>query len=179
MTSFLRMGVAGISVILLQACSHDMSDLERYVAEVKGRTSTAIDPMPQMKPYEAFTYVPGDRRDPFIQVDVEAKEAAAAAGAGGASTPGLRPDLNRNKEPLEEFPIDALRMVGTITTPAGVFALIRAPDNVVHRVTLKDHMGQSYGEIVAITETEVSLLEIVPDGFGGWTQRQASIALAQ
>ncbi|HEX4895985.1 MAG TPA: pilus assembly protein PilP [Solimonas sp.] len=174
MKPYFRMAALLASALFLQGCSDDMSDLERYVAEVKGRKSNSIDPIPQMKPYEAFTYVAGERRDPFIQVDIETKEAAAAAGA-----PGPRPDLNRNKEPLEEFPIDALRMVGTIVTPKGVFALIKAPDNVVHRVTLKDHMGQSFGEIVAITDSEVSLIELVPDGFGGWTQRQASIALAQ
>ena len=154
---------------LLSGCGSDMSDLESYVAEVKARQSTSIEPIPQMKQYEAFAYEAADRRDPFAKPNVQQN----------SSAPGPRPDLNRNKEPLEEFPLDALRMVGTISTPSGVFALIKAPDNVVHRVTTKNHMGQNYGEIVGISESEVSLMELVPDGFGGWVQRPASLALAQ
>ena len=70
-------------------------------------------------------------------------------------------------------------MMGTISTTRGVFALIKAPDNVIHRVTLKNYMGQNYGQIVSITPTEVSLQELVEDGFGGWTQRTASVALTE
>jgi type IV pilus assembly protein PilP len=157
-----------VLALLLSACGDDMSDLEAYVAEVKARESSAIEPIPQMKQYEAFTYEAGERRDPFT------KSGQPLA----ASVVGPRPDLNRNKEPLEEFPLDALRMVGTITLPGGVFALVRAPDNVVHRVTIKNHMGQNYGQIVGVSESEISLLELVPDGFGGWVQRPASLALA-
>ncbi|MGV2481579.1 UNVERIFIED_CONTAM: pilus assembly protein PilP, partial [Salmonella enterica subsp. enterica serovar Weltevreden] len=85
------------------------------------------------------------------------------------------PDLSRNKEPLEEFPIDALRMVGTIDTKGVTYALVKAPDGVVHRVTRNDHLGQNYGRIVGISESEVSLVELVPDGFGGWLERAATI----
>lgn len=158
-----------LAALLLTGCGGDMSDLEAYVAEVKARQSTAIEPIPQMKQYEAFTYAPEGRRDPFTKSGQP--QAAAAAGP--------KPDLNRNKEPLEEFPLDALRMVGTIRLPVGVFALVKAPDNVVHRVTTKNHMGQNYGQIVGITESEISLMELIPDGFGGWVQRPASLALAQ
>lgn len=153
---------------LLSACGSDMSDLEAYVAEVKSRTSTAIEPIPQLKQYVAFAFDPGGRRDPFTQVQQVS-----------ANVAGPRPDLNRNREPLEEYTLDALRMVGTIDTPAGAFALVKDPDNVVHRVTIKNYMGQNYGEIVGISETEVSLMELVPDGFGSWVQRPASLALAQ
>ncbi|MEC9364294.1 MAG: pilus assembly protein PilP [Pseudomonadota bacterium] len=158
------------AALLLGACSNDMSDLQRNVAAIKARTSTKIPPIPQPKQFEPFTYVPGDRRDPFVEVLTPSR---------GVNTAGPRPDLNRNREPLEEFPLDALRMMGTVTTPQGMFALIRAPDNVIHRVTLKNYMGQNYGQIVSITPTEVSLQELVEDGFGGWTQRTASVALTE
>ncbi|WP_370153103.1 MULTISPECIES: pilus assembly protein PilP [Pseudomonadota] len=158
------------AAMLLGACSDDMSDLQRDVAAIKARTSTKIPPIPQPKQFDPFTYVPGDRRDPFVEV---------LAPNRAASIAGPRPDLNRNREPLEEFPLDALRMMGTISTTRGVFALIKAPDNVIHRVTLKNYMGQNYGQIVAITPTEVSLQELVEDGFGGWTQRTASVALTE
>lgn len=164
------------AALLLSACGQDMSDLERYAMEVKSRTSRNIEPIPQPKPYEPFVYEPRDRRDPFLPLLQSRDEALVAAGAAGG---GLKPDLNRPKEPLEEFPLDALRMVGTITMQKRAFALIKAPDSVVHRVSVGDHLGQNYGKITGISETEVVLMEVIPDGFGGWMQRPATVALVQ
>lgn len=161
-----------LSVFGLSACSSGMEDLETKVSEVKARKSTAIEPIPQQKQFEAFVYDPAGRRDPFTPVEPERNDR-------GFDNSGLKPDLNRNKEPLEEFPLDALRMVGTITTQGRLYAMVRAPDGVIHRVAVKDHMGQNYGEILSINEAEVGLTEIIADGFGGWMQRPASLALAQ
>lgn len=168
-----RLWLAGAA--LLVGCSQDMSDLENYALEVKGRTSKNIEPIPQPKPYEPFTYEAKDRRDPFLPM-LQSREAQLAA-SGGAG--GLRPDTERPKEPLEEFPLDSLRMVGTITMQQRAFALIKAPDSVVHRVSVGDHLGQNYGKITGISETEVVLMEIIPDGLGGYIQRPASVALTQ
>jgi len=170
----LRVGVCGLA-LLAAGCAQDMSDLEEYALEVKSRTSKNIEPIPQPKPYEPFTYEPGERRDPFLPV-LQSRETAAAIGGGAGA---IRPDVNRPKEPLEEFPLDALRMVGTITMQQRAFALIRAPDAVVHRVSVGDHLGQNYGKITGISETEVVLMEIIPDGLGGYIQRPASVALTQ
>lgn len=163
------------AALLASGCSQDMSDLEDYARDIKSRTSKNIEPIPQPKPYEPFTYEPGERRDPFLPV-LQSREAALAT-AGGAG--GIRPDVDRPKEPLEEFPLDALRMVGTITMQQRAYALIRAPDAVVHRVSVGDHLGQNYGKITGISETEVVLMEIIPDGLGGYIQRPASVALTQ
>ncbi|MFT4045101.1 MAG: pilus assembly protein PilP [Solimonas sp.] len=160
---------AAVSTGVLAGCGSGEADLDRYIAEVKARRSKDIEPIPQVKPYQPFEYVAGGRRDPFVFVEHDQ-----------VSNPNApHPDLHRNKEPLEEFPLDALRMVGTISTPKGSYALIKAPDAVVHRVSIRNHLGQNYGEIVAITESEISLRELVPDGFGGWAQRTASLALSQ
>lgn len=158
--------------LALSACGGGMADLERYVAEVKARKSTKIEPIPQIKRYEAFAYIPGERPDPFMPPLPE-----SARNFGG--DPSLRPDLNRNKEPLEEFPLDALQMIGTIEMSSRMYALVKAPDGVIHRVTRGNHMGQNYGEIVAIQESGITLREIVPDGFGSWMQRPASLALSE
>lgn len=160
--------IAAASVV---ACGGGQDDLEAYVAEVKGRTTRQIEPIPQIKPYEPYTYVVTDRRNPFVKTDPPRDPNAPGS--------NVRPDPNRNPEPLEEFPIDSLRMLGTINKERAVFALVRAPDGVVHRVTMGNHMGQNYGKIVAISDTSVDLVEIIPDGFGGFMERQANLALSQ
>jgi len=156
---------------LLSACSDRMSDLEQYVAEVKNRKTNNIPPIPQIRQYEAFTYIGGDRRDPFVRAE-PARDANAPASA-------LQPDLTRNREPLEEFPLDGLRMLGTINKGKAVYAMVKAPDNVVHRVTFGNHMGQNYGKIVKITDTQIDLVEIIPDGFGSFMERPANLALTE
>jgi len=155
----------------LSSCSSEQSDLEQWVNEVKSRKSNKIEPIPQIRQYEAFAYDPADRRDPFAPVEPQKQ--------GSSSADGPKPDLDRNREPLEEFPLDALAMVGTIQKGAAEYALIRAPDGVVHRVVVGNHLGQNYGQIQRISEFEVTISEIVPDGFGGWVQRPASLALTE
>lgn len=157
---------------LLAGCSRDMSDLQGYVAEVKARKSNQIDPIPQMKQYEAFAYVGQDRRDPFVTAPNQRER-------GGPGDAALRPDVNRNKEPLEEFPLDALRLVGIVTFGTKTYAMVKAPDSVIHRVSVGDHMGQNYGRINKVAEAEVTLTEIIPDGFGGFIERAAALAATE
>lgn len=159
-------------VLLLGGCGRGMEDLEQWVAEVKSRTSTTIAPIPQIKPYEAYSYEVAGRRDPFVPV--QPQQPTNVAGGNGP-----HPDFKRNKEVLEEYPLDALRMQGTIRTPQAVFALVKAPDGVIHRVGIGSHMGQNFGDIKTITDTEITLSELVADGFGGWLQRAAVLALTE
>ncbi|MDB5972014.1 MAG: hypothetical protein JWQ90_4464 [Hydrocarboniphaga sp.] len=161
-----------VLVLLLAGCGRGMDELEQWVADVKARKSTTIAPIPQIQPYEAFAYDVANRRDPFVPVEPQ-RPANAAVGAGP------HPDFRRNKEALEEYPLDALRMQGTIRTPHAVYALVKAPDGVIHRVAAGSHMGQNFGEINAITDTEITLSELVADGFGGWLQRAAVLALSE
>lgn len=165
-----------VSSLALGACVRSMGDLEAYVAEVKARKQVRIDPIPQIKAYKAVSYVAADRRDPFVP-SVSDRERQLAGGATGVSVP--RPDANRNREPLEEFPIDSLRMTGTIQYQGRMYALVKAPDGVIHRVTSGDHLGQNYGKVTAVTPSEVDLTEVIPDGFGGWTERPALLALEE
>jgi type IV pilus assembly protein PilP len=163
-----RGGTLLVVFSLLSGCGSDMGELEAYIAEVKSRKSVAIEPIPQIKQFDAFVYLPNDRRDPFVKLEPRNDRVAES---------GLRPDMRRAREPLEEFPVDALRMLGMVTAQQHRYALIKAPDGVVHRVALGDHLGQNYGEVIRITESEVGLKEIVPDGFGGWVERPAKLAL--
>lgn len=154
--------------LALAGCGPDMADLRQYVDEVKARKTTQIEPIPQMKQYEAFAYQEGGRRDPFAPTVPERDRSNT-----------LAPDTNRNKEPLEEFPIDSLRMVGTVNYLGRQYAMVKAPDNVIHRVAVGDHLGQNYGKITGITDANVTLTEIIPDGFGGFIERPATLAIAE
>jgi type IV pilus assembly protein PilP len=151
----------------MAGCGGDSDDLRQYIEEIKARKTKDIEPIPQIKPHESFLYVEAGRRDPFANVPKQ----KPVSGELGALI-----DPRRNREPLEEFPLDALRLVGTLSIRGQQFALIRDPTGVVHRVTLGNYLGQNYGKITSIAETEVNLREIVPDGFGGYLERQAVIA---
>lgn len=169
MRSLLLLGLAAS----LAGCSEDMSDLRTYAAEIKARKSDDIEPIPRMRTYEPFAYRPADRREPFVPFAADTDQEQRR------SNSGISPDFNRNREPLEEFPLDALRMAGSLKVAGTNYALVSAPDGVVHRVTVGNHMGKNFGEIVAIDKTGIRLVEIVPDGLGGYMKRDASIALEQ
>ncbi len=163
-------GCVTVSLLSLAACSGDSGDLQRYVDEVRARKTTAIEPIPQMKAYTAYAYAVENRRDPFINSPPD-------RGHGAGDT--VRPDLKRNKEALEEFPLDALHLVGLIKFDKKLYAMVKAPDAVIHRVTIGDHLGQNYGRIDKVTESEVTLSEIIADGFGGFIERPATLAAAE
>lgn len=157
-------------------CSQDMTDLNEYIREIKSQKSDYVDPIPQIQPYKPFDYAVTDRRDPFVDYDVTGDDSDFVPETEGS---GLRPDISRNREPLEEFPLDSLRMIGTLNMRDEVFALVKAPDQLIHRVKTGNHLGQNYGEIIAITDSEIELLEIVSDGFGGYMQRPATVGLSE
>lgn len=143
----------------------DAPNLEKWVADVQARPAPALDPLPVMQQFETFEYAAQTLRDPF-------SDAWSNADSGG-----LRPDPNRRKETLEQYPLDSLDMVGTIGKGAGLIALVMAPDKVTYRVRPGAYLGQSDGRITGVHEDRIELVELVPDGAGGWLERPASIAL--
>lgn len=159
--------------LLLSGCGRDMRDLEQWLEEMKQRPAAPIAPLPQIQPYETFTYTAHDLRSPFTP-DVSARR-QAIVGDGE----GIQPDASRHREYLEEFPLDTLRMVGTLTMNDEAYGLIRTTDGVVHRVKVGDYLGQNHGRITAIADTSIGLVEIIPDGMGGWTERRAAVALSE
>lgn len=151
----------------------DMSDLKAYVEKIKARKSANIEPIPDIRPYEPYTYRPAERRDPFTPT----LPTSEREGDGAAAD--IRPDKDRPRETLEQYPLDSLRMKGTLSAGGTLYALVQDPEGVVHRVTLGNHMGQNYGEVTAITPSEIQLIEIVPNGLGGYMKRSADIALSE
>lgn len=160
----------GLAIVLLNTgCTQGTDDLQQFVAEVKQRPARPIEPMPEIKIYEPFTYTAFDLRDPFT----------APQAAQDEKGNGLRPDTERRKEPLELYPLDGLSMVGVIEKNKRTLALIRSSDGAIHQVAVGNYAGQNYGRITSIQEDRVDLTEIIPDGAGGWIERPASIAMRE
>ena len=156
----------------LAGCGGDMDDLDRYVNEVKARPGGRIEPLPEITPYEIFTYV-ADRenfRSPFVPDSPQS--------ALGVSGNNMRPDPDRSREFLEQFPLDTLRMVGTLALGEQNFGLIQSSDGLIHRVMPGNYMGQNDGRITQVDESEIQLVEIISDGIGGYLERDAAVGLS-
>lgn len=160
-------------VLMLAACGRgitstpgDAPNLEDWVATKKAQPAPPLDPLPVMKQFEVFEYAAQGLRDPF-------SNAFTSDTSGG----GPRPDSNRRKQTLEQFPLDSLDMVGTLGRGSGLVALVMAPDKVTYRVQPGAYLGQSDGRVTAVFEDRIELVELVPDGAGGWLERPATVAL--
>ncbi|GMV29673.1 MAG: hypothetical protein AMXMBFR59_17980 [Rhodanobacteraceae bacterium] len=169
--------VPTLILLTLAGCTAGRRDLEDWVAAEKAKKGAPIDPLPVVKTFETFEYKSQDAagvelRDPFSPSLEERREEQLAEGGNGP-----RPDQNRTPELLEKYPLDGLSMVGTLGIGDAIEGLVKDPDGVVHRVHKDNYLGQNYGRITAIAEDRIELVELVPNGAGGWMERQASIAL--
>lgn len=162
-------------LLMLGACDNsNLPELKGYIDKIYDRPPGPIDPLPAFEPIETFAYRPDDRRSPF-----EDSQALEELVEEERPTSDLAPDPTRPKQELERFPLDSLRMVGTLDQNDELWALIRSNDGILHRVTVNDYMGKDHGRITRISEDEVQLTEIVQDTMGEWMQREASIAIQQ
>lgn len=157
----------------LAGCNSDMADLESFVAETRLKHQGRVDPLPDFAQYESFTYAELDLRDPFRpQTELSATTATMSVG-------GPRPSDNRRRETLEAYPLDALKMVGILKQRASSWALVQDPDGTIHRVQPGNYAGQNHGKIVQVSENQINLVELIPDGISGWIQREAQLALGE
>ncbi len=159
-----------VALIVLGGCSSEIDDLKQFVRDSDKGLPRKIDPLPAVKPFEPFAYEGFDLPDPFKP----RKLTAPKEGAGG----GLAPDLNRRKEPLESFPLEQLKMVGTLSQGKDTYALVRA-DKTLYRVKKGNYMGQNFGLITDVNEGEIKLKEIVQDSAGDWAERQSVLPLLE
>ncbi|MEM7251535.1 MAG: pilus assembly protein PilP [Pseudomonadota bacterium] len=153
-----------------------MSDLESYVQSVLARKGGDIDPLPAVKPYEVYTYNSTGGKDPFEPFFKPGPEAPVET---AVTDSGVRPDPNRNREELEQYPLDALRMVGTLERDEATWAIVLDTEGAIHRVQVGNYLGENHGKIVAVLEDRIELLEIARSLSGGWEQREASLALVE
>jgi len=163
------------AVLLLAACSGDehqdlKEELKTLTKDLRGR----IDPLPVVKPYEPVPYKALELPDPFGSAKIELAIAAAAKSKGGANAPNTA----RPKEPLEAYPLESLRMVGTLSQKGVTYALIRA-DASVYRVKAGNYLGQNFGIITGITDGQINLKELVQDASGDWTERKIALQIIE
>ena len=169
----LRFAAVAFAALALAGCSRGVTstpgeapNLETWVAEVKARPAPPLDPLPVMQQFETFEYAAQGLRDPFSNAFTDRSNGS-----------GPRPDSDRRKQTLEQFPLDSLDMVGTLGRGSAMVALVMAPDKVTYRVQPGAYMGQSDGRVTAVFQDRIELVELVPDGAGGWLERPATVAL--
>lgn len=157
---------AALACLALGACSSGQSSVQRFITRVEHQPGGRVEPLPTVPKYETFTYDDQAMRSPFVPSEQ-------------TGTGTVRPDASRQRQYLERFPLDALKMVGTMHLARQVYGLVQTKDGVVHRVTIGNYMGQNDGRIIQITPTQIRLVEIVPDGLGGFMKRPAALGLSQ
>jgi type IV pilus assembly protein PilP len=166
-----RLLALAAAAAVLSACGGAANDLRAYIDEVKARPGGRPLALPQIQPAPQFVYQAANRRSPFTP-DVPQRR------VGNDPNAIEGPDPNRVREILEQFPLDSLAMVGTLSDRRASYGLVQTTDGLVHRVTVGNHMGQNYGRIIAISDSEIQLVEIVSDGLGGYLERPAQIGLS-
>lgn len=159
-------GLACAVLLATSACSSRDSELEEFIAATMKEPGGRVEPLPEVKPYESFTYAAQSLRSPFMP-----------GGSGSSSASSVRPDIKRNREFLEQFSLDTMRMVGTLKLGGHTYGLVQTRDGIVHRVLPGNYMGQAEGKVTDIAASKIDLVEIVPDGLGGYMERPASLAL--
>lgn len=169
----MRLLSSSMLFLALTACGSDgLDDLREFTAKAHADRKPKVEPLPEIKPQENFVYSATNVADPFAAFNLKPQTNKVAGG-------GPRPNVNRRKEPLEEYPLDALKMVGTLAQGRQSWAVIQAPDGTTHRASLGHHMGQNFGKVTRITEEKLNLIELIQGPLGDWVEREASIALAE
>ena len=177
-----RLPLLAVLTAMLTACAnYDIGDLETYRDGVLARPGGRIEPLPEVKPYEPYTYQSASegRVDPFhlfYQQRAPVTEEVVDTGL----TPEMENEIrNRNREELEEYELDSLRMVGTMQDTAEHWGIIVDPDGIVHRVSVGNYMGRNIGKITNVYEDRIELREIIRTVSGRWEEREAAIALTE
>jgi len=165
---------------LLSGCSGgQINDLNAFVAEVKASKKGRVEPLPEFIPTANYNYAAAEWTDPFVSWDIKMSKEAEAGEEIVTSFSSLRPDTRRRREPMENYPLDTLRMVGTMERKGEEIVLVRSPEGLISRISVGNYMGQNHGRVTSISQDKIDVNEIVPDGLGGWVERPASLTLVE
>jgi len=169
-----RVLAIAFSCLFLNACSGEQhSDLRQFVKDSDNLPRGRIPPLPEVKTYEPFSYTAYDLTDPFKPRQIQPPKPENIAGTIKA------PDPNRRKEPLEAYPLENLKMVGTLQQKKEIYAVVRTPDNRLFRVKPGNFLGQNFGRITTISESAIKLKELVQDSGGEWKEEERSLLLQE
>ena len=160
------------SAVLTGCGSDDFNDLQVFMEETRARPAGTIEPLPRFSPYEAFVYSAASLRSPFqppVRIDLTQRQRGSQ---------DIKPDEDRTRQFLEGFNIEGFEMVGTLSNQGGMQAHIQGAGSV-HRVKIGDYLGRNHGRIVSIEEGRLDVVEIVPDGEGGWLERPRTLSLPE
>ncbi len=163
-----------VASLFLTACSGEQEELSQWIAQQRGEVKPSVQPVLPPKKFNPQPYLAAEAVEPFstqkltVAIKQEARQPSSL----------LASEVNRRPEPLEAFPLDSVTMVGSLVKHNTPFALLRV-DKLLYQVKLGDYLGQNYGKIVKITETDMSIREVVQDGSGEWTERISSIQLQE
>ena len=159
---------------LLGACGSDTQELQAWMEQQRREVRPNAQPLAPPKKFDPAPYDAGQLVDPFSnqKLNVAIKQEAQQPNSLLAS------ELNRRREPLESYPLDGMAMVGSVARAGRQFGLLKV-DNLLYQVKLGDYVGQNYGKITKITETEIALREIVQDAAGEWAERTSSLQLQE
>lgn len=175
------LGFVLAAVVVLSAlagCGASSEDeLRQWMAEQRSQTRPRVTPIPEPKQFKPEPYAQAAAVDPFSKEKLAQalkRETPQSATSGAL----IKPELTRRKEPLEAFPLDTMTMVGSLNKEGKPVALVKV-DNLLYQVRPGNYLGQNYGRITRISETEVTLREIVQDAVGEWVERSATLQLQE
>ena len=155
-----------LAASLLAACGHnaEVKKTQAYISKFKSKAGRPIEPIPTLKKHESFAYSAAYLRSPFKKLVKRL-------------SPDSLPDKARAKEELEAFPLDALLMVGTLELNGKKWALVKAPNDIVYRISVGNYVGQHYGRVTNVDSERVAIIEMVPSNQGEWQKREVFLSL--
>ena len=164
-----------LACLALCGCTSErhLDEVRKFVKESDNMPRGRIPPLPEVKPYEPFEYAAYDLLDPFVPRKIEPPKPTMLPG-------GIKPpDPNRRKGPLEAFPLENLKMVGTLQQKKDIYALIMTPDKNLHRIKSGDFIGQNFGRVTSISESQLKLKELVQDSGNEWKEEERTLLLQE
>ncbi len=163
-----------LSTLVLTACNDDTAQQQEFIDQVKASTTPKVEEIPKLTKFEHFKYSAGQLRSPFVapQPEVIQNNMVQVKNC-------LHPDPERIREPLEKYPLDNLAMKGTLGSDGRTWALIKAADDSLHRVTVGDFLGLYHGEVKNVESDFIELLELIPDGSGCWKERLTKLEMLE
>ena len=171
----MRRACGALAALLLAGCSADQTELQAWMDETRRNTPPVREKVAEPKTFEPYRYASAGAADPFAS----SRLFGAADGALGAPrAAGPQPDLKRRREPLESYPVDAIRMIGHIRDGQRNVALLLA-DSLVYQARAGNYLGQNFGVITRVSETEIGLRELVQDAAGDWVARETTLQLQE